>query len=118
MKLKEIRDRSGVLRSYSSEDGVVHTIASAYKKDDAGNPTHELEDGIEIIPMTDAEVAEVKIKAEAAEAEWASTQYQKDRAKEYPPITDYIDGVVKGDQAQIDAYIAACQAVKAKYPKG
>ena len=31
--------------------------------------------------------------------------------------TDYIDGVVKGDQAQIDAYIAACQAVKAKYPK-
>ena len=39
------------------------------------------------------------------------------RVKEYPPITDYIDGVVKGDQAQIDAYIAACQAVKAKYPK-
>lgn len=40
------------------------------------------------------------------------------RAAEYPPITDYLDGVVKGDQAQIDAYIAACQAVKAKYPKG
>ena len=39
------------------------------------------------------------------------------RRNEYPPITDYIDGVVKGDQAQIDAYIAACQAVKAKYPK-
>jgi hypothetical protein len=39
------------------------------------------------------------------------------RKSEYPPITDYIDGVVKGDQAQIDAYIAACQAVKAKYPK-
>jgi hypothetical protein len=30
---------------------------------------------------------------------------------------DYIDGVVKGDQAQIDAYVAACLAVKAKYPK-
>ena len=39
------------------------------------------------------------------------------RGNEYPPITDYLDGVVKGDQAQIDAYIAACQAVKAKYPK-
>jgi hypothetical protein len=25
--------------------------------------------------------------------------------------------VVKGDQAQIDAYVAACLAVKAKYPK-
>lgn len=44
--------------------------------------------------------------------------YAQLRAAEYPPITDYIDGVVKSDQAQIDAYIAACQAVKSKYPKG
>ena len=44
--------------------------------------------------------------------------YSQKRAAEYPPITDYIDGVVKGDQAQIDKYIADCQAVKAKYPKG
>jgi hypothetical protein len=43
--------------------------------------------------------------------------YQRQRAAEYPPIADYLDGVVKNDQAQIDAYIAACQAVKAKYPK-
>jgi hypothetical protein len=32
-------------------------------------------------------------------------------------MTDYLDGVVKGDQAQIDQYIADCQAVKTKYPK-
>jgi hypothetical protein len=44
--------------------------------------------------------------------------YKYQRASEYPPITDYIDGVVKGDQAQIDKYIADCLAVKAKYPKG
>ena len=44
--------------------------------------------------------------------------YQELRAAAYPSITDYLDGVVKGDQAQIDAYIAACQAVKDKYPKG
>ena len=43
---------------------------------------------------------------------------QVKRASEYPPITDYIDGVVKNDQAQIDKYIADCLAVKAKYPKG
>jgi hypothetical protein len=43
--------------------------------------------------------------------------YKVKRASEYPPITDYLDGVVKGDQAQIDKYIADCQAVKAKYPK-
>jgi hypothetical protein len=44
--------------------------------------------------------------------------YKDKRAVEYPPITDYLDGVVKGDQAQIDKYIADCQAVKTKYPKG
>jgi len=43
--------------------------------------------------------------------------YIAKRKAEYPQITDYIDAVVKGDQAQIDAYIAACQAVKTKYPK-
>ena len=53
----------------------------------------------------------------AAEALVAAEAYKQQRAAEYPPITDYLDGVVKGDQAQIDAYIAACQAVKAKYPK-
>jgi len=39
------------------------------------------------------------------------------REAEYPSMADYLDGVVKGDQAQIDTYIAACLAVKAKYPK-
>lgn len=43
--------------------------------------------------------------------------YVEKRAMEYPPMADYLDGVVKGDQAQIDNYIAACLAVKAKYPK-
>jgi hypothetical protein len=45
-------------------------------------------------------------------------EYKLNRSKEYPPITDYIDGVVKGDKEQIQAYIDACLAVKAKYPKG
>lgn len=43
--------------------------------------------------------------------------YAEARRMEYPPITDYIDGVVKGDQSQINAYIQACLSVKAKYPK-
>ena len=53
----------------------------------------------------------------AVEAEMAKTAYVAQRAAEYPPITDYLDGVVKGDQTQIQTYIDACQAVKAKYPK-
>ena len=43
--------------------------------------------------------------------------YIAKRQAEYPPMTDYLDGIAKGDQAQIDKYIADCQAVKAKYPK-
>lgn len=39
------------------------------------------------------------------------------RANEYPPMTDYLDGIVKQDQTQIDKYITNCLAVKAKYPK-
>jgi hypothetical protein len=50
-------------------------------------------------------------------AQTTSNHYAIKRVAEYPPITDYIDGVVKGDQAQIDKYIADCLAVKAKYPK-
>lgn len=65
----------------------------------------------------DAQGNQVTIDMEAVNAWVDPDQYKYQRSSEYPPITDYIDGVVKGDQAQIDAYIAACQAVKAKYPK-
>jgi hypothetical protein len=44
--------------------------------------------------------------------------YTQLRKNEYPPITDYIDGVVKGDKAQIEKYISDCLAVKIKFPKG
>lgn len=44
-------------------------------------------------------------------------EYAIKRRKEYPPIEDYLDGVVKGDQAQIQDYIDKCLAVKQKYPK-
>ena len=43
--------------------------------------------------------------------------YIAKRQAEYPSYIEYLDGVVKGDQAQIDKYIADCQAVKTKYPK-
>jgi hypothetical protein len=43
--------------------------------------------------------------------------YAQRRAAEYPPVTDYLDAIVKNDQAQLQKYISDCQAVKAKYPK-
>ena len=53
----------------------------------------------------------------AVQAYIDANAYIAKRVAEYPPITDYLDGVVKGNQAQIDKYIADCLAVKAKYPK-
>jgi hypothetical protein len=53
----------------------------------------------------------------AVQAYIDSHAYIAKRQAEYPPITDYLDGVVKGNQAQIDKYIADCLAVKTKYPK-
>ena len=66
----------------------------------------------------DADGKEVAYDKAAVQAYVDAHAYIAKRAAEFPPITDYIDGVVKGDQAQIDKYIADCLAVKAKYPKG
>ena len=63
---------------------------------------------------------ESKIAPEMArlQAEYDSKQYQRDRKLEYPPMEDYLDAIVKGDEAQKQKYINDCLAVKAKYPKG
>jgi hypothetical protein len=66
----------------------------------------------------DAQGNKVEINLATVNAWVDPDAYKAKRASEYPPITDYIDGVVKGDQAQIDKYIADCLATKAKYPKG
>jgi hypothetical protein len=66
----------------------------------------------------DAQGNKVTIDMDAVNA-WVDPEaYIAKRQREYPPFTDYLDGIAKGDQAQIDKYIADCQAVKAKYPKG
>ena len=66
----------------------------------------------------DAQGNKVEIDLDAVNAWQDPNAYKAKRAAEYPALTDYIDGVVKGDQVQIDKYIADCLAVKAKYPKG
>lgn len=62
---------------------------------------------------------EEEVTAEVArlQKEWEDTEYQRLRAAEYPDFKEYLDGIVKGDAEQIQAYIDACLAVKTKYPK-
>ena len=66
----------------------------------------------------DAQGNQVTIDMSAVNAWVDPNAYKYKRQAEYPPFTDYLDGIAKGDQAQIAKYIADCQAVKAKYPKG
>jgi hypothetical protein len=61
---------------------------------------------------------EVVYDESAVQAEVDANAYKEKRRAEYPNITDYLDAIVKGDDTQKQAYIDACLAVKAKYPKG
>jgi hypothetical protein len=60
---------------------------------------------------------EVQNKIAELTAFFANEQVRSNRKNEYPDFREYLDGIVKGDQDQIDAYINACKAVKEKYPK-
>jgi tRNA A37 N6-isopentenylltransferase MiaA len=75
--------------------------------------------GLEWLDKEQTKPTEKQLATEAKrlQAEYDALEYQRLRAVEYPSIIEYIDGVVKGDQKQIDAYINACLAVKEKYPK-
>jgi hypothetical protein len=66
----------------------------------------------------DAQGNQVTIDMDAVNAWQDPDTYKYQRAAEYPDFKEYLDGIVKGDAAQVQAYIDACNAVKAKYPKG
>jgi len=56
------------------------------------------------------------LEAQANEVERLNL-VKANRANEYPDFKEYLDGIVKGDNTQIQKYINDCLAVKAKYPK-
>ena len=67
--------------------------------------------------LSDAEYEQTLSNWADAQLKANAIAYKEKRQNEYPAMTDYLDGIVKGDQAQMQAYIDACLAVKAKYPK-
>ena len=56
------------------------------------------------------------LEAQANEVERLNL-VKANRSKEYPDFKEYLDGIVKGDNVQVQKYINDCLAVKAKYPK-
>jgi len=54
------------------------------------------------------------------EIEWEAVEYKKKRKRKYPEWETLADAVYwkeKGDSSLMDAYVAACDAVKVAYPK-
>jgi len=83
----------------------------AYEAD--GSQDSYIREGL--VPITDEQVTEVQ--EQKRQAHLATITYDQWRRSSYPPMEDYLDAIVKGDQALIQKYIDACLAVKARYPK-
>lgn len=61
---------------------------------------------------------EINLELKRCQEEFKNKKYQFFRKREYPPVEDYLDAVVKNDSRQMQDYIDRCNAVKLKYPKG
>jgi hypothetical protein len=81
---------------------------------DDGNGVYIKEWNLDIPKPTLAQLD--AFEAQATEIERINL-VKANRANEYPDFKEYLDGIVKGDDAQIQKYINDCLAVKAKYPK-
>jgi hypothetical protein len=84
------------------------------KLQDDGNGAYIKEWNLDIAQPTLAQLN--ALEEQATEVERLNL-VKANRAKEYPDFKEYLDGIVKGDDAQIQKYINDCLAVKAKYPK-
>lgn len=89
------------MKTYKAPDNSIHCIDPEY--------SHMLPDGC--VEITDQEAEDIR------QSQVVPLTYQELRASKYPPITDYLDAIVKGDTKQQQAYIDACNAVKAEFPK-
>jgi len=84
------------------------------KLQDDGNGAYIKEWNLDIAKPTDAQLNALETQANEVER---LNLVKANRANEYPDFKEYLDGIVKGDNVQVQKYINDCLAVKAKYPK-
>lgn len=71
-------------------------------------------------PEVQAEIARIEDGNPTDASGYLQIAYREQRAPEYPPISELADAIYwneQGDSSKLDAYVAACEAVKEKYPK-
>lgn len=63
---------------------------------------------------------EVNQEIQRLQAEYEATEYQRQRAPEYPDLKELADALYwnsKGDNSKLEEYYVKCEEVKNKYPK-
>lgn len=63
---------------------------------------------------------EIEDEVSRLQSDYDAKLYTRQRAPEYPPLSDLADALywqAQGDSGPMARYVAACEAVKAKYPK-
>ena len=95
--MKHYKDSNNNIFAFASDGSQDHLIQNDY------------------VQITSQDVASIN---QAKQRDVFNTlSYAEKRATEYPDFRDYLDGIVKGNKSQVQAYIDACLAVKEKYPK-
>ena len=76
------------------------------------------DDDLEWLDTNQTRPTDTEIAAEVTrlQAQYDATEYQRQRAPEYPPIGDQLDALWKGGDVATEM-LAKVQAVKSKYPK-
>ena len=92
-------DHEAIYRAYAGTVVTINDSTGAFDKD--GNQ----------VTLDNTKVAEART---ALDAEWAATQYQRDRKDEYPSWEDQLDKIY---HSGIDAWKADIKVIKDKYPK-
>ena len=92
-------DHEAIYRAYAGTVVSINDVTGAFDKD--GNK----------VTLDDTKVAEAR---KAIDDAFDATQYQRDRAAEYPTWQDQLDKIY---HSGIDAWKADIKVIKDKYPK-
>ena len=79
-------------------------------------------EGLEWLDETQSKPTKEEVEAEIArlQSQYDLTEYQRQRAPEYPDLKEFVDAYYwsqKGDETKMNEYIAKCDEIKNNYPK-
>lgn len=106
------------MKTFTLSDALVSLLPGAqwsmYGEDYSTIVWHEIVHNKPTLEELQQEVARLR-------QEYNNALYQRQRQTEYPALTELADALYwqsKGDTTKLEDYLAKCEAVKAKYPKG